>query len=251
MAQIRKGTTYATNDQVTATNLNAHVDNAILLPGAVSEQTALSSVLSTDSTLVQRGTGLYKATLSAISDFFGSLFVRKSGDTMTGSLVLNADPSAALGATTKQYTDSLAATKVSKSGDTMTGPLILSGNPTDPLGAATRQYVQDLIAASAGAKMFVLFDGTVSPPVIRKSFNVSNITKNGTGDYTINFTTPMADTNYVLAGNNDLGGSPTSSWTWVKTRSTSSVRIVTGFENDASDSTSFWDSSYVNCVIFN
>ena len=31
---------------------------------------------------------------------------------------------------------------------------------------------------------------------IRSSFNVSSVTKNGTGDYTVNFTTPMADANY-------------------------------------------------------
>lgn len=31
---------------------------------------------------------------------------------------------------------------------------------------------------------------------IRSSYNVSSITKNGTGDYTVNFATPMADANY-------------------------------------------------------
>jgi hypothetical protein len=41
------------------------------------------------------------------------------------------------------------------------------------------------------------FDGTTATPsTIRGSGNVSSVTKNGTGDYTINFTTAMPDTNY-------------------------------------------------------
>ena len=42
---------------------------------------------------------------------------------MTGALILNADPSVALGAATKQYVDTTDALKVNKAGDTMTGPL--------------------------------------------------------------------------------------------------------------------------------
>jgi hypothetical protein len=49
-------------------------------------------------------------------------FVSKSGDTMTGLLILSGDPVANLGAATKQYTD----TKVAKAGDTMTGPLVVN-----------------------------------------------------------------------------------------------------------------------------
>ena len=44
--------------------------------------------------------------------------VDKSGSTMTGPLVLSADPGNALEATTKQYTDNQDALKVNKSGDT-------------------------------------------------------------------------------------------------------------------------------------
>ena len=39
--------------------------------------------------------------------------------------------------------------------------------------------------------------GTVS---IRASGNVSSITDNGTGDYTVNFTTALPDANYVMSG---------------------------------------------------
>jgi hypothetical protein len=45
-------------------------------------------------------------------------------------------------------------------------------------------------------KAWVNFDGTTSPGTIRSAYNVSSVTKNGTGDYTVNFATPMADANY-------------------------------------------------------
>lgn len=49
------------------------------------------------------------------------------------------------------------------------------------------------------AQAWVNFDGT-GTPAIRASGNVSSITDNGVGDYTINFTVPFADANYAMAG---------------------------------------------------
>lgn len=49
------------------------------------------------------------------------------------------------------------------------------------------------------AKAWVNFDGT-GTVAIRAAFNVSSITDNGVGDYTVNFTTAMVDANYVAAG---------------------------------------------------
>jgi hypothetical protein len=46
------------------------------------------------------------------------------------------------------------------------------------------------------AKAWVNFNGT-GTVAIRASGNVSSITDNGTGDYTVNFTTAMADENYA------------------------------------------------------
>jgi hypothetical protein len=40
-----------------------------------------------------------------------------------------------------------------------------------------------------------------STATVSASFNVSSITANATGDYTINFTTAMPDTNYASVGN--------------------------------------------------
>jgi hypothetical protein len=47
------------------------------------------------------------------------------------------------------------------------------------------------------AKAWVNFDGTLSGTITpRASYNVTSVTKNGTGDYTINFTNAMSDANY-------------------------------------------------------
>jgi hypothetical protein len=45
----------------------------------------------------------------------------------------------------KTYTDNGLSGKVNRSGDTMSGDLILNANPTAPLGAATKDYVDTLI----------------------------------------------------------------------------------------------------------
>ena len=49
------------------------------------------------------------------------------------------------------------------------------------------------------AKAWVNFNGT-GTVAIRQSGNVSSITDNGTGDYTLNFTTAMTDANYSWTG---------------------------------------------------
>jgi hypothetical protein len=52
------------------------------------------------------------------------------------------------------------------------------------------------ISVPGTAKAWVNFNGT-GTVAIRASYNVSSITDNGTGDYTVNFTTAMADANYT------------------------------------------------------
>lgn len=52
-------------------------------------------------------------------------------------------------------------------------------------------------------RAWVNFNGT-GAVAIRASGNVSSITDNGTGDYTINFTTAMPDANYCFTGNGEV-----------------------------------------------
>lgn len=55
------------------------------------------------------------------------------------------------------------------------------------------------VATAYGCRAWVNFNGT-GTVAIRASGNVSSITDNGTGDYTINMTTTMPDTNYITVG---------------------------------------------------
>ena len=55
------------------------------------------------------------------------------------------------------------------------------------------------------AKAWVNFNGT-GTVAIRASYNVSSITDNGVGDYTVNFTTAMVDANYGVSGTSNLDG---------------------------------------------
>ena len=78
------------------------------------------------------------------------------------------------------------------------------------------------------AKAWVNFNGTTSPGTIRAQYNVSSVTKNGTGDYTITFTTPMSDANYstIISGNGTSTVNVTVGGT--RTALTGSCRIDVG-----------------------
>jgi hypothetical protein len=54
-------------------------------------------------------------------------------------------------------------------------------------------------AINGSAKAWVNFNGT-GTVAIRAQHNVSSITDNGTGDYTVNFTNAMPDANYSVVG---------------------------------------------------
>jgi hypothetical protein len=96
------------------------------------------------------------------------------------------------------------------------------------------------------ARAWVNFDGTTTTPTIRASGNVSSVARNGTGDYTVNFTTAMPDANYSLAASSTgfseifstrmivIHGSNSS----VTLKSTTQIRIRRGAtdEGSASDS---------------
>ena len=58
---------------------------------------------------------------------------------------------------------------------------------------------------SGVAKAWVNFNGT-GTLAIRDSFNVSSITDDGTGRYTVNFSTAMSNANYCITGATDNSG---------------------------------------------
>ena len=76
-------------------------------------------------------------------------------------------------------------------------------------------------------KAWVNFNGT-GTVAIKDSMNVSSVTDNGTGDYIINFTVAMSDTNYATAfGSDDDSVSPSIVYEKGGSRTVSSVQIYT------------------------
>jgi len=79
---------------------------------------------------------------------------------------------------------------------------VLTSNGTTWTSAAPPTEITTTTGSAPyyGARAWVNFDGTTSPPTVRASGNVSSVTKNSTGNYTINFTTSMPDANYAMVG---------------------------------------------------
>jgi len=94
-------------------------------------------------------------------------------------------------------------------------------------------------------KAWVNFNGT-GTVAIRASGNVSSITDNGTGDYTVNFTNAMPDENYCTTiGQERLRASAEWGFIGAFSVATSSVRLTS--RNTSGTATDFQG---VNVVIF-
>jgi hypothetical protein len=74
--------------------------------------------------------------------------------------------------------------------------LIIDGSNGVTFPNSTTQAVAGLTGSTSQlCKAWVLFNGTSGS--VTNSFNVSSVTRNGTGDYTLNFSTAMANANYA------------------------------------------------------
>jgi hypothetical protein len=97
------------------------------------------------------------------------------------------------------------------------------------------------------AKAWVQFAGATA--TIAGSFNVSSVTRASTGDYTINFTTAMANANYALVACCDTylaSNAPTVVNTFNGgTYTTSAVRIITTYAS----STNYQDTPRIGVAI--
>lgn len=119
----------------------------------------------------------------------------------------------------------------------------LTGNVTGNADTATKLSTTTGSAPAYACRAWVNFDGTRDSTgaastantnrFIRSSGNVASVLRNGTGDYTVNFTTPMADANYVAlfgtkTGNNTSGSNTVQvgGTTQLSTKSTTNVKVL-------------------------
>lgn len=127
-------------------------------------------------------------------------------------------------------------TAIKLASDAVTTAKILDANVTTSKIADANVTPVKLSGGQSGSapayavRAWVNFNGT-GTVAIRASGNVSSITDNGVGDYTVNFTTAMPDTNYAVVGSS--GGAAGTSQGAVyladslTARTTTSFRILT------------------------
>jgi len=103
------------------------------------------------------------------------------------------------------------------------------------------------VATAYGCRAWVNFNGT-GVVAIRASGNVTSITDNGTGDYTVNFTTAMPDANYCFTAVGGLKaetfGMPLQS-NAANSRVAGSLRFCTASPADTNQ-----DATWVNATFF-
>ena len=122
------------------------------------------------------------------------------------------------------------------------------------------QLTIDTLKASSGvfatqngmtgiAKAWVNWNGNLTTPITpRGSYNVTDVTRTAIGNFTINFTTAMSNTNYstvgtcslnnaIVAGNTNRGFTP-------QDYNTTSIRYV------VTDGASGVDPLYCNVIVF-
>jgi len=149
----------------------------------------------------------------------------------------------------------------STSGTTLTRVVEESSNADAALNlTGSAEVFIGLTAAAIAAipnpvKAWVNFDGT-GTVAIRASGNVSSITDNGTGDYTINFATALPDANYAVVFGTSAGGTNDATRQVVirsegsssnpTTKTASAIRIISG----QAGFNALLDMNQVNVAIF-
>jgi hypothetical protein len=131
-------------------------------------------------------------------------------------------------------------TSISATNAALTGITSVASNAAD-----TPVILQDSSSNSNTCRAWVNFNGT-GTVAIREDFNVSSITDNNAGDYTVNFTTAMPDADYAVtmsSGNTSANSRLNNAAFAAPT--TSSCRVQT--RNEAQSGT---DSAYVYVSIF-
>jgi hypothetical protein len=106
-------------------------------------------------------------------------------------------------------------------------------------------------AVAYGCRAWVNFDGLSSPAGdIRGSGNITSIDDNGTGDYTINFTNAMPDTNYALSGSGSSSGGSMISFLAATAGSAATLKSTTQARIRCSGTGGSSDNSQVSAMFF-
>jgi uncharacterized protein (AIM24 family) len=128
-------------------------------------------------------------------------------------------------------------------------PVTINASPTNGLvqtadGSGIVKLQSNGVTTNALA--WVNFNGT-GTVAIRSSYNVSSITDNGTGNYTVNFTTALSDANYSVTGTAGNAASGTRILMSPYSTAPSTTAAQVGVQNSVFTLT---DTEYVQVQIF-
>jgi hypothetical protein len=136
----------------------------------------------------------------------------------------------------------------------------ITANLTGNADTATKLAGTTGSAPSYACRAWVNFDGTRDTTgalstantnrLIRASGNVTSVLRNGTGDYTVTFTTAMSDANYSILLTGDTQGTTTTNGGNYACLSRNARPSTSSFRFETSDATNFKDVLQGNVAIF-
>ena len=218
------------------------------------DQINLSNGVTNTLPVVNGGTGqtTYTNGQLLIGNTTGNTLTKATLTQGSGITITNGAGSITIAATSTGTVTSVSAgagmsfTTITTSGSIAMGtPSALTNTTTNSASGTTHTHelTGELVETTSGsplyygARAWVNFNGT-GTVAIRQSVNVSSITDNGNGDYTVNFSTAMPDANYVMHGtgsNSGTVGAPFVYMRWNTTAPTASASRI-GTVNDAGSS---------------
>jgi hypothetical protein len=254
---IRDGTYTMTAPKITGGTITGATINNSVIGGTTTAAGAFTTLSATGATTFSGAT---------VANTFSSSGATITGGTINSTAIGGTTAAAgkfttleATGVTTVQA-GTAALPAITTTGDTNTGIFFSAADTIDFTegGAATGQFDSSgnfkfnsgfgSVGTAYGCRAWVNFNGT-GTPAIRASGNVSSITDNGTGDYTVNFTTAMPDANYTVVVSGNLNVTTNSARVFCapafQAPTTSAIRIACSAPNTSNE-----DQEFVNVAIF-
>jgi hypothetical protein len=249
----------AADGQTSATgNLNMNINRIVNVVNPTSAQDAATKTYVDTADVANLALGLLKASnLSDVANATTSrtnLSAAKSGansdiTSITGLTTALTVAQGGTGVTTSTGSGAnVLGTSPTISSPTITSPTIssptITGNITD--GTYTISVAS---TAQGNAKAWVNYKGTATR-AINASFNVSSVTYNSTGSYTINFTNAFADANYASVGTCQTTASFAVVLKLATTgQTTSASNIITAYQSGSTGQDLNADSALI-CMAF-
>jgi hypothetical protein len=233
MAVVNTSRTFTNNEQITSTKLNQIMDESSFTSDAVVSDRGLA--ITTGGQMQVPNSGITNALIadSAIT----TVKIANSTSTTTGVTTAKI---ANLAVTTDKIANSTSSTTG------VTTAKIADSNVTTAKLADASVVAEKLSGAQTGSapifgvRAWVNFNGTSGSTAIRQSGNVSTVTRNAIGRYTITFATAMQDTDYAIVAfardaNTSSGNYFVSAFS-NSTKTTSSVQVEVNSPGGSVDS---------------